>query len=68
MHQGRKQEWRQEHKHNQTQNRLWEHTCDIPKFPSLHGDVKTDILIIGGGGREHAIVKKIKENPEVTEL
>ncbi len=49
MHQGRKQEWRQEHKHNQTQNRLWEHTCDIPKFPSLHGDVKTDVLIIGGG-------------------
>lgn len=47
MHQGRKQEWRQEH--NQTQNRLWEHTCDIPKFPSLHGDVKTDVLIIGGG-------------------
>ena len=26
------------------------------------------ILVIGGGGREHAIVKKLKENPAVTEL
>ncbi len=26
------------------------------------------VMVIGGGGREHAIVKKIKENPEVTEL
>lgn len=26
------------------------------------------IMVIGGGGREHAIIKKIKENPEVTEL
>ena len=23
------------------------------------------ILVVGGGGREHAIIKKIKENPEV---
>lgn len=26
------------------------------------------VIVVGGGGREHAIVKKIKENPEVTEL
>ncbi|MCR4748009.1 MAG: phosphoribosylamine--glycine ligase [Clostridiales bacterium] len=26
------------------------------------------ILVVGGGGREHAIIKKIKENPDVTEI
>ena len=26
------------------------------------------ILVVGGGGREHAIIKKIKENPAVTEI
>ena len=26
------------------------------------------LMVIGGGGREHAIVKKLKENPEVTEI
>ena len=26
------------------------------------------VIVIGGGGREHAIIKKIKENPEVTAL
>jgi len=26
------------------------------------------IMVIGGGGREHAIIKKIKENPLVTEI
>ncbi len=25
-----------------------------------------NILVVGGGGREHAIIKKIKENPDVT--
>ena len=24
------------------------------------------LLVVGGGGREHAIIKKLKENPEVT--
>ena len=26
------------------------------------------VLVVGGGGREHAIIKKIKENPSVTEI
>ena len=26
------------------------------------------ILVVGGGGREHAIIKKLKENPNVTEI
>ena len=26
------------------------------------------VMVIGGGGREHAIVKKLKQNPGITEL
>ena len=26
------------------------------------------IMVVGSGGREHAIIKKIKANPQVTEL
>ncbi len=26
------------------------------------------ILVVGGGGREHAIIKKLKENPKVSEI
>ena len=26
------------------------------------------LLVVGGGGREHAIIKKLKENPEVTKI
>ena len=26
------------------------------------------LLVIGGGGREHAIIKKLKENKSVTEI
>lgn len=26
------------------------------------------VLVVGGGGREHAIIKKISENPQVTEI
>ena len=27
-----------------------------------------NIMVIGGGGREHAIIKKLKENPEITKI
>ena len=26
------------------------------------------LLVVGGGGREHAVIKKLKQNPEVTEI
>ena len=26
------------------------------------------LLVVGGGGREHTIIKKLRENPEVTEI
>ena len=26
------------------------------------------IMVVGGGGREHAIISKIKENPSVSEI
>ncbi len=26
------------------------------------------VLVVGGGGREHAIIRKLKESPEITEL
>ena len=26
------------------------------------------LLVVGGGGREHAMIKKLKENPDVTEI
>lgn len=28
---------------------LWQSTAKLPRFPSLHGDIHTDVLIIGGG-------------------
>lgn len=31
------------------EKRLWSNTADIPVFNRLHGDAKTDVLIIGGG-------------------
>lgn len=30
-------------------NSVWSKTCTLPTFPALHGDTKTDVLIIGGG-------------------
>ena len=26
------------------------------------------IMVVGGGGREHAIIKKVKKSPKVTEI
>ncbi len=26
------------------------------------------VMVIGGGGREHAVIRKLRENPEITEL
>ncbi|MBD5082002.1 MAG: FAD-dependent oxidoreductase [Ruminococcaceae bacterium] len=31
------------------EKRLWSHTANIPQYKQLHGDAKTDVLIIGGG-------------------
>lgn len=28
---------------------LWSATCEMPRFPSLKGDIKCDVLVIGGG-------------------
>ncbi|MEG1845345.1 MAG: FAD-binding oxidoreductase, partial [Oscillospiraceae bacterium] len=28
---------------------VWQKDCEIQKFDSLNGDIKTDVLIIGGG-------------------
>lgn len=28
---------------------VWSDTCPLPKFPRLNSDIKTDVLIIGGG-------------------
>lgn len=28
---------------------LWSDTAELPSYPSLNGDIKTDVLIIGGG-------------------
>ena len=31
-------------------------------------DLLMNILVVGGGGREHAIIKKLKENKKVTHI
>ena len=34
----------------------------------MKGSKLMKLLVVGGGGREHAIIKKLKENPEVEEI
>ena len=31
------------------QKSLWQDTCSLPSFKKLENDIKTDVLIIGGG-------------------
>ena len=26
------------------------------------------VLVVGGGGREHTVIRKLKENPEITQI
>ena len=28
---------------------IWTATCEIPRYPPLKGDLRTDVLVIGGG-------------------
>ena len=28
---------------------IWQKTAELPTFPALEKDIKTDVLIIGGG-------------------
>ena len=28
---------------------IWERDVEFPSFPKLEGDIKTDVLVIGGG-------------------
>ena len=30
-------------------NSIWANSCELPSFPCLDGDLKTDVLIVGGG-------------------
>ena len=27
-----------------------------------------NLLVVGGGGREHAVIKKLKENPRISKI
>ena len=31
-------------------------------------EINMKVMVVGGGGREHAIIKKIKKSPKVTEI
>lgn len=41
---------------------IWQKTTELPSFPVLEGDVKTDVLIIGGGITGILTAHLLKEN------
>jgi phosphoribosylamine--glycine ligase len=40
----------------------------FPQLAFLDGGEDMKVMVVGGGGREHAIIKKLKENKKITEL
>jgi glycine/D-amino acid oxidase-like deaminating enzyme len=40
---------------------IWQKTAELPTFPSLEKDIKTDVLIIGGGQAGILTAYKLKE-------
>ncbi len=43
-------------------NSIWNTSVDLNSFESLKGDIKTDVLIIGGGITGVLLAKKLKES------
>ncbi len=41
---------------------IWQKTAELPSFPTLENDIKTDVLIIGGGLAGILTAHKLKEN------
>ncbi len=41
---------------------LWSATCEMPRFPSLKGNIKCDVLVIGGGIAGLLTAYSLKEN------
>lgn len=41
---------------------------DQPIFRRIFKEKTMKVMVTGGGGREHAIIKKLKESPEITEI
>ena len=41
---------------------IWQKTAELPSFPTLEKDIKTDVLIIGGGLAGILTAYKLREN------